>query len=113
MLLLLPVHVVSLPLELVGLAVLDAVLLLGERVQVGGLALDEAADLLGDQLLLLQLLLEELDALLELGLAPVVDALVARVLALGLALAVLHVELCLGLAFVDLLLQVEDLLVVL
>ena len=104
---------VAVLLEEVDLFLAELVLLVGKLLKGVSLGLYELADAVTDEVLCLQLLFQDHDLLLELELFLVEDTGQSGKLALDLALAVLNIELLLGLGLVDGLLEIEDLLIVL
>ena len=100
-------------LEKVDLVLAELVLLVGKFLKGVSLSLYELADAVTDEVLCLQLLFQDHDLLLELELFLVEDTGQRGKLALDLALAVLNIELLLGLGLVDGLFEIEDLLIVL
>jgi hypothetical protein len=100
-------------LEEVDLVLAELVLLVGKFLKGVSLSLYELADAVTDEVLCLQLLFQDHDLLLELELFLVEDTGQCGKLALDLALAVLNIELLLGLGLVDGFLEIEDLLIVL
>ena len=100
-------------LEEVDLVLAELVLLVGKFLKGVSLSLYELADAVTDEVLCLQLLFQDHDLLLELELFLVEDTGQCGKLALDLALAVLNIELLLGLGLVDGLFEIEDLLIVL
>jgi len=104
---------VAVLLEEVDLFLAELVLLVGKLLKRVSLGLNEFADAVTDEVLCLQLLFQDHDFLLELELFLVEDTGQSGKLALDLALAVLNIELLLGLGLVYGLLEIEDLLIVL
>jgi hypothetical protein len=100
-------------LEKVDLVLAELVLLVSKFLKGVSLSLNELADAVADEVLCLQLLFQDHDLLLELKLFLIEDTSQCGKLALDLALAVLNIELLLGLGLVDGLLEIEDLLIVL
>ena len=100
-------------LEKVDLVLAELVLLVGKFLKALSLSLNELADAIADEILCLQLLFQDHNLLLELQLFLVKDTGQCGKLALDLALAVLNIELLLGLGLVDGFLEIEDLLIVL
>lgn len=103
----------DLALQNIETLVFGAILLICLLLQHFGFELDELADAFRDKILGIELLLQEFDALIQVLLFLVVDTLDTRDLSVGLTFAVLHVQILLGLGFVDLLLKGKNLLVVL